>query len=249
MVALSSGSLPVPPTLGSLHRQAHAPAAYASHVARTILLTGYNPYRNAPDYNPTGVLARELDGHKINGARIVGQQIPVAVEDAGPRLRQLLDRVDPDAALAMGVAPGRPVMSVERVAVNVLDFRVPDNRGRRYRDRPIRRDGPAAYLSTLPIRSILAALRRERVPAELSDTAGTYLCNFAMYTLLDGFAEAAKTGPAGFIHVPQVPEASIDKPAQPSMEYSTIRRGVLVTLREIEKATTRPPRRGRGARA
>ncbi len=218
-------------------------------MARTILLTGYNPYRNAPDFNPTGVLARELDGRAVGGARIVGEQVPVAVEDAGPRLRRLLERADPDAALAMGVAPGRPVLSLERVAVNVLDFRVPDNRGRRYRDRPIRRDGPAAYLSTLPNRPILAALRRVRVPAELSDTAGTYLCNFAMYTLLDGFATAGKNGPAGFIHVPQVPEASLDKPGQPSMEYATIRRGILVALGEIAKATRRPPRRRSGARA
>ncbi len=218
-------------------------------MARTILLTGYNPYRNAPDFNPTGVLARELDGKKVGAARIVGEQIPVAVEEAGPGLRRLLERVDPDAALAMGVAPGRPGLSVERVAVNVLDFRVPDNRGRRYRDRPIRRDGPAAYLSTLPIRPILAALRKEKIPAELSDTAGTYLCNFAMYTLLDGFATAGKAAPAGFIHVPQVPEASLAARTQPSMEYATIRRGIVAALGEIEKATRRPSPRRSGAGA
>ena len=216
-------------------------------MARRILLTGYNPYRNAPDYNPTGVLAREMDGRRVGAARIVGRQIPVAVEDAGLQLRRLLDRVDPDAALAMGVAPGRPVMSVERVAVNVLDFRVPDNRGRRYRDQPIRRGGPAAYLSTLPVRPMLAALRREKVPAELSDTAGTYLCNFAMYTLLDGFAVAGKTGPAGFIHVPQVPEASLDQPGQPSMDYATSRRGILVALREMDRVMSHPRPRRSGA--
>ncbi len=218
-------------------------------MPRTILLTGYNPYANAPDYNPTGVLARELNGHRIGSARVIGAQIPVAVEDAGPRLRRLLGRTHPNAALAMGVAPGRSGLSVERVAVNVLDFRVPDNRGRKYRDRPIRRGGPDAYLSTLPIRRILAALRKERIPAELSDTAGTYLCNFAMYTLLDAFAADNRPGPAGFIHVPQVPEASLDKPGQPSMDYATIRRGILVALREIEKATTHPPQRRPGARA
>ncbi len=218
-------------------------------MAQFILLTGYNPYRNAPDFNPTGVLARELDGCTIRGAHIVGAQIPVAVEDAGPQLRRLVDRVNPDAALAMGVAPGRPVMSVERIAVNVLDFRVPDNRGRRYRDRPIRKGGPAAYLSTLPVRPILAALRKEKIPAELSDTAGTYLCNFAMYSLLDAFATAGKSGPAGFIHVPQVPEASVDTPGQPSMEYATIRRGILVALGEVEAATRRRPRRRSAARA
>ncbi len=215
-------------------------------MLRSILLTGYNPYRNAPDYNPTGVLARELDGRRIGTARIHGAQIPVAVEDAGPALRRLLNRVNPDAALAMGVAPGRPRISVERVAVNVLDFSVPDNRGRRYRDRPIRNGGPAAYFSTLPVRPILAALRKERIPAELSDTAGTYLCNFAMFTLLDAFAADGKPGPAGFIHVPQVPEASLDKSDQPSMDYATIRRGILVALGEIEKAIPRPPRSGAG---
>ena len=213
-------------------------------MPRTLLLTGYNPYANAPDYNPTGVLARELDGRAVGGARIVGAQIPVAVEAAGPRLRRLLERTRPDAALAMGVAPGRPVLSVERVALNVLDFSVPDNLGRRYRDRPIRPGGPAAYLSTLPIRPILSALRREKVPAELSNTAGTYLCNFAMYTLLDGFATRGNPGPAGFIHVPQVPDASLDRPGQPSMEYATIRRGILAALRAIEAAMRRrPPRR------
>ncbi len=218
-------------------------------MARTILLTGYNPYPNSPDYNPTGVLARELNGRRIGGARIYGAQIPVAVEDAGPALRRLLDRANPDAALAMGVAPGRSALSVERVAVNLLDFSVPDNRGRRYRDRPIRAGGPAAYFSTLPVRSILASLRRERIPAELSNTAGTYLCNFAMFTLLDAFAADGKEGPAGFIHVPQVPEASFDKAGQPSMDYAMIRRGILVALQEIEKVTPRPPRRRPGARS
>lgn len=217
-------------------------------MVRTIVLTGYNPYRNAPDYNPTGVLARELNGHRIGGAQVVGAQIPVAVEDAGPALRRLLDRANPDAALAMGVAPGRPVLSVERVALNMLDFTVADNRGRRYRDRPIRVGGPAAYFSTLPIRSILAALRKVRIPAELSNTAGTYLCNFAMYTLLDAFAADGKDGPVGFIHVPQVPEASLDKPGQPSMDYATIRRGILVALQEIESVMQPPPRRRSGAR-
>ncbi len=219
------------------------PCSYGRTMVRSILLTGYNPYRNAPDYNPTGALAQELDGRRIGSARIHGAEIPVAVADAGPALRRLLDRVDPDAALALGVAPGRPRLSVERVAVNVLDFTVPDNRGRRYRDQPIRKGGPAAYFSTLPVRPILAALRKERIPAELSDTAGTYLCNFAMFTLLDAFAASGKDGPAGFIHVPQVPEASLDKPGQPSMDYATIRRGILVALREVEKAIPRPPRR------
>ncbi len=217
-------------------------------MPRTILLTGYNPFPGAPDFNPTGVLARELNGRRIGAARIRGAQIPVAVTEAGPILSRLLGRVKPDAALALGVAPGQPAISVERVALNVLDFSVPDNRGRRYRDRPIRAGGPDAYFATIPIRRILAALAREKIPAELSNSAGTYLCNFAMYTLLDGFATRGLPGPAGFMHVPQVPEASLKKPSQPSMEYATIRRGVLAALREIEAATKRLPRRRPAAR-
>ncbi len=215
-------------------------------MVRTILVTGYGPYRNAPEVNPTGVLARELDGRRVGRARIRGVRIPVAVEDAGPALRRLLTRLRPAAALSLGVAPGRPAISVERVALNVLDFSIPDIRGRGYRDRPIRKDGPAAYFSTLPVRRILAALKEAGIPAELSNSAGTYLCNFAMYTLLDHFATHGTDAPAGFIHVPQVPEASVDRPGQPSMDYATIRRGILVALREIEKATRRPPRRRSG---
>lgn len=224
-----------------------SPSFHRGAMVRSILLTGYNPYRNAPDYNPTGVLARELDGRRIGKAHIHGAEVPVAVEDAGSAFRRLLNRMNPDAALAMGVAPGRSRLSVERVAVNVLDFSVPDNRGRRYRDRPIRKGGPAAYFSTLPVRPILTALRKARIPAELSDTAGTYLCNFAMFTLLDAFAADGKKGPAGFIHIPQVPEASLDKSGQPSMDYVTIRRGILVALQEIEKAIPRPRPRRSGA--
>ncbi len=212
-------------------------------MGSAILLTGYNPYRNAPDYNPTGVLARELNERRVGGSRIRGVQIPVAVEDARPVLRRLLDKVRPDAAFAMGVAPGRSVISVERVALNVLDFSVPDNRGRRYRDRPIRRGGPTAYFSTLPVRRILASLHESGIPAELSNTAGTYLCNFAMYTLLDGFATRGWTGPAGFIHVPQTPEASVNRPGQPSMDYGMTRRAILLALEEIAAAMRRRPRR------
>jgi pyroglutamyl-peptidase len=218
-------------------------------MPRTILAIGYNPYPNVRDYNPTGVLARALNNHRVAGARVHGIQIPVAVQDAGPVLRRSLDRVKPDAALALGVAPGRLVISIERVALNALDFSVPDNRGRRYRDRSIRLSGPAAHFSTLPVRKILAALRKEGISAGLSNTAGTRLCNFAMYTLLDDFAAHGWDGPVGFMHVPHVSSAGMDKPRQVSIECVTIRRGILVALREIEAAMTRPPRRRSGAQS
>ncbi|HEY7588895.1 MAG TPA: pyroglutamyl-peptidase I [Thermoplasmata archaeon] len=215
-------------------------------MVRTILLTGYSPYRNAPDLNPSGVLARKLNGRRVSGFRVHGTQIPVAVEDAARSLRRLLDGVKPDAALALGVAPGRSAISVERVALNVLDFRIPDNRGKRHRDRPIRKEGPAAYFSTLPVRSILLALKRAGIPAELSSTAGTYLCNFAMYTLLDGFSMRGWKGPVGFIHIPQVPEASLEEPVKPSMDYRIAERAVLIALGVIAKATPRRPSTRRG---
>jgi pyroglutamyl-peptidase len=208
-------------------------------VARTILLTGYEPYGREA-YNPTGVIARSLDGKRIGGARVRGVQIPVAVESAGPRLRRLVHDLEPDGVLSTGVAPGRSHVSVERVGLNVLDFRIADNRGRRYRDEPIRAGGPAAYFSTLPVRRILAAYREAGIPAELSNTAGTYLCNFAMYTVLDALAADGRGIPAGFIHVPQTPDASMDRPGQPSMDLATTRRAVEIALREV--ARVRKPR-------
>ncbi|HEV8595937.1 MAG TPA: pyroglutamyl-peptidase I [Thermoplasmata archaeon] len=204
-------------------------------MPRTILLTGYEPYGREA-FNPTGEIARALDGHRIGGARVRGVRIPVAVEPAGPRLRKLLAALKPDGVLSTGVAPGRSTVSVERVALNVLDFRIADNRGRRYRDRPIRKGGPDAYFSTLPVRPILAALRRAGIPAELSNTAGTYLCNFAMYTVLDALAVDGRRVPAGFIHVPQTPEASLDRPGQPSMALPTIRRAIEIALHQIAAA-------------
>ncbi len=200
-------------------------------LVRAILLTGYSPYRDAA-YNPTGVLARRFDGRRIGGFRIRGVQIPVAVEAAGPKLRGLIRRERPNAVLSLGVAPGRSAVSVERVALNVLDFRIPDNQGQKYRDRPIREGGPAAYFSTLPVRPILAALKEARIPAEVSNTAGTYLCNFAMYTVLDEVAQNGGRAPTGFIHVPQVPEESLDRPSQPSMALATTQRAIEIALRE-----------------
>ena len=208
-------------------------------MARTILLTGYEPYGREA-YNPTGVIARSLDGRRIGGARVRGVQIPVAVESAGPRLRRLVHDLELCGVLSTGVAPGRSHISVERVALNVLDFRIPDNRGRKYRDEAIRRDGPAAYFSTLPVRGVLAALKEVGIPAELSNTAGTYLCNYAMYTVLDALAVDGRRIPAGFVHVPQTPEASLDRPGQPSMDLATTRLAVEIALREI--ARVRKPR-------
>lgn len=210
-------------------------------VAGTILLTGFEPFARER-FNPTGVIARGLNGRRIGGMGVKGVQLPVVVDAAGRRLRGLLDSVVPGAVLATGVAPGRGAVSVERVAVNVLDFDVPDNRGRRYRDRPIRRDGPAAYFSRLPVRRILQSLHRHGVPTELSNSAGTYLCNFAMYTVLDSLALAGRRIPAGFVHVPQTPEASVGRRGLPSMDLAVTRRAIEVVLREIA-ATRRPQRR------
>ena len=128
-----------------------------------------------------------------------------------------LEEAHPAAVLCLGEATRRPAISIERVAVNLLDFRIPDNAGAQITDQPIREDGPAAYFSTLPVRALLNALHGSKLPAELSLTAGSYLCNQIFYTLMHALAAQGSKVTAGFIHLPALPEqaAKMEPPALP----------------------------------
>ncbi|MGE0213415.1 MAG: pyroglutamyl-peptidase I [Parvibaculaceae bacterium] len=211
---------------------------------RPILVTGFEPFGGMAS-NPSLLAARELDGRSLDGWKIIGRELPVSFARISERLDRLIEQFAPAAVIGLGLAPGSPALRLERVAVNLADFDIPDNDGSRLSDLPVSRTGPAARFSTLPLADIRAALLDAGVPAILSPSAGTYLCNACLYCLLELIERRNLDTPAGFIHVPMTPEqvagqqrnagAAADAPA-PSMDLSRIIAGVEVAIRETARA-------------
>ena len=146
---------------------------------------------------------------------------------------EAIEREAPDAVLCLGQAGGRAAITPERVAINVDDARIPDNAGEQPVDRPTVPGGPAAYFATLPVKAMAEAIRAAGVAAEVSNTAGTFVCNHLMYAVLHLLAERYPGVRAGFMHVPFVPEQTGDKPGQPSMPLADMVRGLTAAVGAI----------------
>jgi pyroglutamyl-peptidase len=169
-----------------------------------MLLTGFESY-GGRSLNPAEQVVKRLDGTEIRGVRVVGHTLPVDYRAIAPRISQLIEEVRPRAVLCLGLWPGMPLLRIERVAVNIADFEIPDNVGHMTRG-PVVEGGAAAYASTLPIHAIQDRLLEAGIPARLSASAGTFLCNALMYHALRACAEEAPGVPCGFIHLPYLPE-------------------------------------------
>ncbi len=177
-----------------------------------VLLTGFEPF-GGDRINPSALVAERLDGAEIGGVRVRSVCLPVDLARLPWEIDRLLDGPLPRAILNLGLAAGRTAVAVERVAVNALDFTIPDNAGQQIRDRPIVPDGPPAYLSRLPVGQSVERLRACQIPAYISNTAGLYLCNACMYLVLHRLAERRWDIPAGFVHVPYIPEQAAQQDA------------------------------------
>lgn len=206
-----------------------------------ILLTAFEPFGGDP-VNPSLLIARQLHGQTIAGARVVAVELPCVFHQALTVLEEALERTRPTlaVAVALGLAAGREGLSIERVAINVDDARIPDNAGAQPVDQPIALKGPAAWFSTLPIKAIAAALNQAGVPASVSQTAGTFVCNHVFYGLQQRLAGTGVR--SGFIHVPLLPEQAERYPGKPVLSLDAQVRGVRLAL---EVALTR---RGRDLR-
>lgn len=195
-----------------------------------VLVTGFEPF-TPYKINPTEELARGFEGYRTGDAVVRSAVLPVHHADAAARMQELLVSVRPDAILHLGLAGRRARLAVERVALNVMDYTVPDNAGCRKTDEPCVPGGPAAYLATVPVRAIADRLVEAGIPAYVSDTAGTYLCNQTLYTTLHAIAHVASPPRVGFIHVPLLPSmvaaAGLD---EPSMDLPLMRRAVEIAL-------------------
>ncbi len=193
-----------------------------------ILLTAFEPF-GGDSVNPAWEAVRTLEAP--DGAELVRLQVPTVYGLAGDTVLDAVRRERPDAVLCVGQAAGRAALTPERIAINCRDARIPDNAGQQPADETILPDGPAAYFSTLPIRAMTEAIRAADVPAAVSNTAGTFVCNDLMYTLLHGLEREFPAVRVGFIHVPCLPEqaARQEKPT-PSLPLTDIVRGLEAAL-------------------
>jgi pyroglutamyl-peptidase len=204
--------------------------------APVVLLTGFEPF-GPYKANPSGEIARALDGATVGGARVRGLVLPVHGSEATATLARVLDTTDPLAIVQLGLAAGRTRIALERVAVNVMDYPLPDAEGAQPHDRPCAPGGPVGYWSRLPLDAIVAALATEGIPAYVSNSAGTYLCNQVMYWTLGRLAAGRAATLAGFLHLPlsasMVAASGTD---EPSMDLALMRRGVEIALAVVVAA-------------
>ena len=172
-----------------------------------VLLTGFEAFDGAT-LNPSWLAVEALNGEVITAHTVVAAQLPTTFEGALKELAHLLQIHKPALVICVGLAGGRQSLSLERVAINVSDARIADNAGVQPIDTPVVAGGPAAYFSTLPIKAMLQALQHAGIASEVSQTAGTFVCNHVFYTLMHILATKRrfKGVRGGFIHVPQLPE-------------------------------------------
>lgn len=192
------------------------------------LVTGFEPF-GGESVNPSWLVAAALDGERIGGHRVRAVQLPCVFGAALAALDAALAAHRPALVLALGQAAGRSDFSVERVAINVDDARIADNAGARPVDEPIVPGAPAGHFSTLPIKAIVVALRQAGLPASVSQSAGTFVCNHVFFGLMDRLAKAGGAR-GGFMHLPLLPEQAARAPGQPSLPLDLLVAGTRLVL-------------------
>ena len=194
-----------------------------------ILVTGFEAF-GKDSVNPTVKMAGDLPD-MIGGYEIHRLILPVSFRRAPETALEALRSLRPAAVVAFGLAGGRKGITVERVAVNCMDARIPDNDGSAPVDEPVVPGGPAAFFSTLPVKKIVEELGKEGIEASISNTAGTFVCNCLMYSLLESLGREGPDIPCGFVHVPYLD--SMGHPEHPSMDEETIRRAGETVLKVV----------------
>ena len=196
-----------------------------------ILVTGFDPF-GGEKVNPALEAVKSLPS-EIHGAEVHWVAIPTVFYQSAEVLEAEIVRYQPDAVLCIGQAGGRASLTPERVAINQDDARIPDNQGNQPIDTPIRMDGQAAYFSTLPIKAMVQAIKEEGLPATVSNTAGTFVCNHLMYQALYLADKKFPHMKSGFMHIPYMTEQVVNKPNTASMNLTDIVRGIEAAIGAI----------------
>jgi pyroglutamyl-peptidase len=193
---------------------------------RPILVTGFEPF-GGEVVNPSTLVAQALHGRTIDGVPVFGAVLPCVFGAAIDVLREALDRHRPRLVLALGQAAGRSALSLELVAINVDDARIPDNAGAQPVDVPVVAGAPAARFTTLPVKAMVAALREAGHAAELSNSAGTFVCNHVFYGLQHAL-RTRRSARSGFMHLPLLPEQA--RAGQPNLPLPVMIDGTTLAL-------------------
>jgi pyroglutamyl-peptidase len=202
-----------------------ATASAAARSPLSVLVTGFDPFGGS-DVNPSWHAVHALHGRELAGHRLIGAELPTVFGASLQRLERLMEEHRPQLVICTGQAAGRAAISLERVAINVNDARISDNAGAKPVDTPVIAGGPAAYFTSLPIKAMLQALLDGGVRAEVSQTAGTFVCNHVFYGLMHLLAQPRWQGVrGGLIHVPWLPEQG-----QPSMHLDELVQGLELAI-------------------
>jgi len=191
-----------------------------------ILITAFEPF-GGEKVNPASEALKLLPDY-IGKSQILKLELPTVFNKSIEMVWRYMDEHKPDAVISLGQAGGRSCISVERVAINVDDASMADNDGNIHIDQPVFEDGENAYFSNLPVKNMVEAVKKAGIPASISNSAGTYVCNHVMYGVLYKVHKENLNIKAGFIHVPFIPEQVVDKPEKPSMSLENIVKAIEV---------------------
>ena len=196
-----------------------------------VLVTGFEPF-GGEKVNPALEAVKGLPA-EIHGAEVRCLEVPTVFHKSAHVLEEEMSHYQPDFVLCIGQAGGRSSLTPERVAINQDDARIPDNDGNQPLDLPIRPDGAPAYFSSLPIKAMVQAIKKEGLPASVSNTAGTFVCNHLMYQALYLVEKKFPHVKAGFMHIPYMMEQVVNRPTTPAMSLVDIRRGLEAAIGAI----------------
>lgn len=194
-----------------------------------ILLCAFDPF-GGESINPALEAVKAV---KVDGIELVKAEIPTVFYKSLEKATAIIDEIAPDAVIMIGQAGGRANVTPERVAINISDANIDDNEGNRPSDEPIEVGAPAAYFSTLPIKKIVEKLKEENIPAAVSNSAGTFVCNHLMYGVLNHIAKKGLKTVAGFIHIPYLPEQTVNKENMPSLPLEVSAKAIEIAVKTV----------------
>lgn len=208
----------------------------AAKSSKRVLVTGFTPFAGEAA-NPSWEIVRALPD-VMSGCRIEKLKVPTEFGKAIDTVKKAIDKFQPDVVLCFGQAGGRSRMSVERIAINIDDAAIADNAGVQLIDQPIYRDGPAAYFCSVPVKAMVAAMIKAGVPAEVSNSAGTYVCNHLIYGVLHHLGASGSVARAGFIHVPYMESQIVGRRDTPALSLNTMIAGAKAAIIAATKRKT-----------